>query len=244
MSIDMKAWAEYYSNPTNLERITFHTKYREVTVIKHLEDRNVPIRPLKMFKPEHLSFWIERLSLKTTLFDIYISNASVKLPALSSDMKQLVEWREYLSEHWAELCNGYDIFVDVDIGDIDQRDRAEEMARQVASILTQQYPRVELWDTTRGFHVVQKGQFTPGFVKETVQDICCYNDIPMSMPVKDVDDVRYIARNRQWVPLKVGEEVPESKKPNVDTGIYDARRIRRVPFSLHSKTGKPMVRLQ
>lgn len=240
----MQQWAEYYSDTNNILKMSNACKYREVIVIKHLEDRNVAIRPLKVFKPEHLEFWIERLSLKKTLFDLYISNASVKLPTLTSNIKELDKHRQYLLEHWIELVTAYDIFVDIDIDDMNQREDAERMAREISHILAQQYPNIEPWDTTRGFHIICKGQFNPEFVKETVQDICCYNNIPMSVPVKDKDDVRYIARDGKWVELKPREEIPEIKKPNVDTSIYDARRIRRVPYSLHSKTGKPMVRLQ
>jgi hypothetical protein len=243
MNIDMEKWADYYSNEDNLTRIAYQCRYREVIVIKHLDDRNVPIRPMKVYKPQHLTFWIERLGLKTVLFDLYHSNASVKLPALTSNIKELDYWRKYLTEHWVELCNAYDIFVDVDIDDMKQRPDAEKMAREVAHILAQQYPNVELWDTTRGFHCICKGQFNPEFVKETVQDICCYNNIPMSMPIKDKDGIRYIPKNKQWVELKPDTELQEIKKPNVDTSIYDGRRIRRVPHSLHSKTGKPMERL-
>lgn len=242
--VDMAAWKEYYSNELNIMKISNECRYREVIVIKHLEDRNVPIRPLKVFKPEHLKFWIERLSLKTTLFDLYVSNASVRLPQLTSDIKKLDYFRKYLLGHWVELVTGYDIFVDVDIDDVNQRKDAERMAREVAGILAQQYPDVQLWDTSRGFHILQLGQFNPEFVKETVQDICCYNNIPMSLPVKDKDDKRYIAMDCKWVLLESGVELPEVKKPNIDTKIYDARRIRRVPHSLHSKTGEPMVMLQ
>jgi hypothetical protein len=244
MSIDMEQWEEYYSNEANLTKIANSCKYREVIVIKHLEDRNVPIRPLKVFKLAHIQFWIERLSLKKTLFDLYISNASVKLPELTSNIQQLDIHRKYLMENWASLVTGYDIFVDVDIDDVKQRPDAEKMAREVQIALHKISPDVELWDTTRGYHVILKGQFNPEYVKDVVQDICCYNNIPMSMPIKDKDGKRYIARNKEWVELKPNEEVQPVKKPNVDTSIYDARRIRRVPHSLHSKTGKPMVRLK
>jgi hypothetical protein len=244
MNIDVKQWADYYSDESNLTKIANACKYREVIVIKHLEDHNVPIRPLKIFKPEHLKFWIERLSLKTTIFDLYISNASVKMPALTSDIKQLDTFRKYLTEHWAELVTGYDIFVDMDIENEDQRESAKTWSIKIEHILEQQYPNVEIWDTTRGYHTICKGQFNPEFVKELIQDICCENGIPMSFPIKDKDGIRYIAKNNQWVELKPNEEIDEPKKPNCDTRIYDARRIRRVPYSLHSKTGKPMVRLQ
>jgi hypothetical protein len=242
--IDMQAWKEYYSNEQNLLKIANACKYREVIIIKHLEDRNVPIRPLKIFALSHILFWIERLSLKTTLFDLYASNTSVRLPALTSDIKKLDYFRKYLSAHWAEIATGNDLFIDVDIDDEKQRPQAKEMTIKIANELRKQYPTVQVWDTSRGYHGIVLGQFMPSFAKETIMDACCKLDIPMSMPIKEIDGIRYIPHNREWVELKPGEEVPETPKPNVDTRVFDDRRIRRVFYSLHSKTGKPMVRLQ
>jgi len=243
MNIDMQAWKEYYSDEQNLLKIANACKFREVVVIKHLEDRNVPIRPLKIFALPHILFWIERLSLKTTLFDLYVSNASIRLPLMTSDIKKFDEARKYLSENWLKIATSYDIFVDVDIDDERQRPQAKEMAIRMADELRKQYPTVQVWDTSRGYHCIILGRFTPSFAKETVMDACCKLDIPMSIPVKEMDGIRYIPRKGKWVKMKLDDTIEETLKPDVDTKIFDDRRIRRCAFSLHSKTGKPMVRV-
>ena len=56
----MDAWRTYYTNPKNIEKIAKFCRYREVVAIKRLRDRNVTLRPLKIFKPEHLEYWINR----------------------------------------------------------------------------------------------------------------------------------------------------------------------------------------
>jgi len=242
--VDMGAWGEYYSNQQNLYKIANQCKYREVVVIRNVMDRKITLRPLKIFKLDHLQFWVERLKLTETLFDIYISNASVRLPPLPGDMHKLADSRTYLNEHWNELVTGYDIFADIDIGEESHRKKAREFATLLAiELKKQEYKNIELWDTSRGFHLVIKGRFSPDFVKAVIMDICCDLQIPMSMPIKEKDGKRYIAKNRRWKEMKADAKTPAVDKPNVDTSIYDYRRIRRVPFSLHSKTGKSMEKV-
>ena len=243
--MDMNAWEDYYSNPENIRKISYHCKYREVVIIRPVKDRKITLRPLKIFKPEHLQFWIERLDLAKGLFDIYISNASVKIPfPIPSDLTKMKDARQRLNDNFVDWVTGYDIFVDVDIDDESQRVKARNYAFQLSAELKKQgYSKTEVWDTSRGFHIVDKGQFSPEFVKEFIMDTCLELDIPMSIPVKIVDGVKYVAKNKKWVKMKPGEKTPIIPKPNVDTSIYDIRRIRRVPFSLHSKTGKPMRKL-
>lgn len=240
----MDEWADYYTNPDNIEKISEACRYREIVIIRMVGDNRITLRPLKIFKPEHLKFWIERLNLRKTLFDIYCSNASVRLRKLTSDLSKLKEEREYLNAHWEELLTGYDIFVDVDIDEVGQRMYAEKYARDIVKKLKEKgYKKTQLWDTSRGYHCLDIGKFTPDFVKNLVMDICYELDIPMSMPVKEIDGVRYKTQDGKWVKMKPDEETPIVPKANVDTSIYDYRRIRRVFYSLHSKTGKPMKRI-
>jgi hypothetical protein len=242
--VDLTKWGEYYSSPQVLNNIAFQCRYREVVIIQQVGEKKITLRPIKIFKPEHVSFWIERLNLKTTLFDLYISNASVRLPQLPSDIYRLKETRAYLNEHWTELMNGYDIFGDIDIEKEEDRVKAKEYAVMLANELKKKgYNRTELWDTSRGFHIFDKGAFKPEFVRELIMDICLELDIPMSYPVKTIDGERYVAKNKKWVKMTPKEDVPDVSKPNSDTSIWDIRRIRRVPYSLHSKTGKPMVKV-
>jgi len=240
----MEEWADYYSNPDNLQKIAKHCRYREVVIIKHLEDRDITVRPIKIFKKEHLSFWIERLNLRSTFFDIYISNASVRLPLLPSDLQSLKYAREMLNEKWETLMTGYDLFADIDIDKTVEREIARVWAVKLTNALKNEgYNNVQLWDTSRGFHIIDLGQFKPEFIKELIMDLCCKNEIPMSNPVKIINGEKYIPINKKWVKVENEDDIPVVNKPNCDTGIWDIRRIRRVPYSLHSKTGKPMVRL-
>lgn len=241
----MDAWGRYYSDITNLDKIANECKYREVVIIRPALDRKITLRPLKIFKVEHLQFWIERLNLQKTLFDIYISNSSVRLPPLPGDLHKLAEMRRHLNDNWDSLVSGYDIFVDIDIGEEEHRKKAKEYALLIAIELKKQgYKSVELWDTSRGYHCIVKGRFLPDFVKDLIMDICCDLQIPMSMPMRETNGKRYIARNRKWHIMKPDEKIPVVEKPHCDSTIWDGRRIRRAGYSLHSKTGKPMVRVQ
>jgi hypothetical protein len=239
----MVDWVEYYSNAENIAKISKECKYREVVIIRQVEDRKITLRPIKIFKPEHLEFWIERLNLLKTTFDIYISNASVRLPKLTADISKLYEAREYLNEHWNELITGFDIFIDIDVESEEQRPLALAYAKKIKTLLKDDYPNIQIWDTGNGYHLIEKGQFTPEFIKDLIMDLCCKHQIPMSIPVKTVDDKRYLAKDGKWVEVPADFQTPEIPKPNIDSSIYQWRRIRRVPYGLNSKTGRPMVKI-
>lgn len=242
MKSEMTVWKDYYSNPKTIERIAKECKYREVVIIRQVNDTRIALRPLKIFKPEHFSFWIKRLNLLETPFDIYISNASVRLPKLSANLNELHESRKYLNEHWNELITGYDIFIDVDVDSEEQRPLALAYAKKMKALI-KNYPNIQIWDTGNGYHLIEKGKFTPDFVKDLVMELCCKHEIPMNVPVKTVENKRYLAKGGEWVEIPANLKVHEIPKPNLDTSIYDYRRIRRVPYSLHSKNGKPMVQV-
>ncbi len=241
----LDGWSEYYKNIRNIRLIASNCKYREVIIIRKDQGRKITLRPLKIFKPSHLHFWIERLKLLETPFDIYISNASVKIPfPIPPDLTELKKVRKKLNDNFEKWLTGYDIFVDVDIDDMQQRKKAKEYGLILQKRLQESgYKKTKLWDTGRGFHIVDKGKFSPDFVKELVMELCLQYNIPMSSPVKIIDGAKYLAdyKTKRWKKLRPDEEPPQTPKPNIDTSIYDIRRIRRVPYSLHSKTGKPMT---
>ena len=218
-------WKDYYSNPENIEKIAKFCRYREVVAIKRLRDRNVTLRPLKIFKPEHLEYWINR-ALTGVKFDLYISNASVKLPKLPCGLKNLREARKIINQKWMDwiegrdpdFVTGFDIFADIDIDDFSQREQAREYALRLADGLKEKGYNPQVWDTSRGFHVIVMGRFQPDFCVKIVREVCEEYKIPMSLNT--------------------------TEKPYVDIAVTgDIRRIRRCPYSLHSKTDKPMVKL-
>jgi len=238
-------WKEYYERKDVQYKISFHTRYREVIFIKHLKDKKIVIRPIKIFKPHHFKYWYNRLGLDKLFFDMYISNASVKLPLLTSKLDEMKNYREYLDKHWEELLTGYDFFVDIDADEKDEQ-KAINWAKIIREdLLSDGYGKttpVTIWTTgSGGVHVVLKGRFNPFFVKEKVMNICCKHSIPMSNPVKIVNEKKFIPVEGEWKPLEPGEKIPAPVKPYVDVSVYDIRRIRRVPYCLHSKTGKPML---
>lgn len=245
----IKEWNQYYSRPDVLKKIAYNCRYREITVIKRYDQRkDIPVRPLKIFKPEHLKYWIERLDLNKLFFDLYISNASVKLPKLPTELSKLKESRALLSQQWENMMTGYDIFCDFDASSPRDEPLTVAWAKKVRYAL---YKReigikqpVEIYKTgSGGTHLILKGKFQPSYCKELIMDICCEQDIPMMIPVKNKHGKRYKPENGEWIEMNEEEEIEENSPPVLDNSIYDLRRIRRCPFSLHSKHGKPMIPL-
>ena len=132
--IDMDEWSDYYTNMNNISKMSEYCKYREIVIIRTVDDRKITVRPLKIFKPEHLQFWIERLDLRRTPFDIYCSNASVKIPfPIPSNLSLLPDARQRLNENFEAWVTGYDIFVDVDIEKEEDRFNAAIYSGQISN---------------------------------------------------------------------------------------------------------------
>jgi len=244
--VDMDFWREYYSDNKNLEKISYYSKYREIVIMRETKGHKLVLRPCKIFKPEHLDYYIKRLNLTENLFDIYHSVASVKIPfPISSNFKKIKEDREQLNLNFMKWITGFDLFIDTDIETDADRPKAREYAISLTLELRKKgYEKTELWDTSRGFHCWNRGRWDVLFIKNLVMDTCCELGIPMSMPIKEINGKRYKTQDKKWVEMKPNEAVPVGSKPWVDVSIYDYRRIKRIPFSLHSKTGKPMVKVQ
>gem|GEM_PF-1992794 len=238
--------AQYYKNPDIQEKIAYNCRYREVVIIKKPpERRQIAIRPLKIYKPEHFDFWFRRLHLDKTPFDIYISNASVKLPPLPNNLNQLKEMQNHLNTNWDKLITGYDIFVDIDAKTEQDEPQCITWAKKIRYQLRRggygkKYP-IEIWKTgSGGVHLILKGKFDPQYAYNIIIEICCKEKIPMRNPIKIENNKRYIAQDGEWVEYDK-KTIPVVQKPFVDNSIYDWRRIRRVPYSIHSKTGRPMT---
>lgn len=249
MPIDMDEWKEYYSNKENIKKISNYCKYREIVIIRKTKKKEYCTRPHKIFKPEHLEHWIERLHLTETLFDIYRSNVSIKLPILPTRLDKLKEIRPEVNRRYDDMdyITGADYFVDIDASSPDDEKQIINWCKQIGRELIRkgQNPKnVEIWTTgSGGAHLNIPGKFDPNYVKNTTKDIACKFNIPMKNPIKVINGEKYMPKNGEWVVVKDKKNIIYPKKPHIDTGVWDWRRIKRVPYSLHSKFGVPMKRV-
>jgi len=231
----------YYRDRAIQKVIAYHCRYREITVIKHLEDKDMALRPFKIFKPEHFRWLYDRLHLDKVEFDIYISNASVRLPPLPSRPEELKKAREILNKTWMQRLTGFDYFVDIDAKSPEDESQMIDWAKQIIQKIGE---KMQVWTTgSGGVHILQLGQYSPDYIKNQIMDICCELDLPLRQPVKMINNKKHIPHNGRWIKVKDEKQIPVIKKSFVDNLIYDYRRIRRVPFSIHSSYGIPMKRV-
>lgn len=219
---------QYYTMPGIAEKIAFYCRWKEICILKHLPDKKMMLRPIKIITGSHFLYWYDRLHLDEISFDLYHSNASIRMPKLPSDLKKLKEARRQLNIEWEKFRQGKnnnfvtsnDFFCDVDVSKAEQRPQALKYAKTVFDELKKQsIGKPEIWDTGGGYHVIIRGIFDPLFCKNLLIEICNSNSLPF-------------ASNGDL-------------KPNIDDKVTgDIRRIRRCEFGLHSKTGKPMKRVQ
>ncbi|MBS3748191.1 MAG: hypothetical protein KGY67_00645 [Candidatus Thermoplasmatota archaeon] len=240
---------EYYKSSYIQKKLAYECRYREVIFIKRLPDKNMTLRPFKIFKPEHFKWIYNRYHLDKCDFDMYISNASVKLPILPSNPKELKNARKMLNEQWMDLLTGYDFYVDLDPSCQNDEKELIIWSVQLRRALCKKYElnksKFSIYKTgSGGVHLILKGKFTPEFVRNAVMDTCVELNIPLRDPRKTIDNEVFIPKNGLWIKKPDDENVPVNPKPHVDNSIYDIRRIRRVPYSIHSDTGNPMVKVK
>jgi len=247
--VDMKFWSGYYSNKDNLKKIALFCKYREIVIIRKTKKKDYCTRPHKIFKPEHLEYWIDRLHLKETLFDIYRSNISIKLPPLPTRLDQLKEIRPEIDRRYNDpkYITGADYLIDIDANSQDDEKQIINWCKQIKRELVnkgQNPNHIEIWTTgSGGAHLNIPGKFDLDYVRNTTKDIACKLGIPMRNPVKIINEKKHIPKNGEWILVKDEKKIKYPSKPHIDTGIWDRRRIKRVPFSLHSKYGISMKRI-
>ena len=247
--IDMNLWKEYYSNKENIKKIANYCKYREIVIIRKTEKKDYCTRPLKIFKPEHLEYWIERLHLKETLFDLYRSNISIKLPLLPTRLDQLKEIRPEIDRRYnnMEYITGADYLIDIDASSPSDEEQIINWCKQIKRELVnrgQNPNHIEIWTTgSGGAHLNIPGKFDLDYVKDTTKDIACKLGIPMKNPVKIINGKKYVPKDGEWVKVKDEKKIKYPGKPHIDTSVWDWRRVKRVPHSLHSKYGVPMKRV-
>ena len=91
---------KYYRNSFTIQSIARYCRFREVIIMKHLTDKKMVLRPFKVFRPEHLSWLYDRLHLDKISFDIYHSNASIRMPKLPTGLSDLKKIRAELNKNW------------------------------------------------------------------------------------------------------------------------------------------------
>ena len=225
----MVEYDEYYQNPKTWEIIAYQCKYREVAIFKYKPDGTPDkIRPLKIFKPEHFKAIYDIYDLKDSKFDIYITNSCVRLPMLKTGSYKNIEesqeivnalWKKFYAGEYPDLVSQYDFFIDIDINGPDEIETALGWSKTLRKNLEQKIGYIETWHTGGGIHLLHKKiNFTPDEIKEMIVDVCTKNKIPLFSDTKT--------------------------KPCVDNGVYQYRRLRRVPYSIHSKTGKKMEKIK
>lgn len=220
---------EYYNNIDVQRKIVNECKYRECAIFKkESDDKTIPIRPLKIFKVEHLQWLIKCYNLDTHPFDIYITNSCIRLPKLlppihaNNKINQATVnklWNAYYAGETPNFLTQFDLFVDIDVSSPDEYPLALKWSKKLRTSLEPKFGFIESWSTgSGGIHLIKKKiLYTPQEVQAMVEIACNEHDIPFILGKHDV--------------------------AHVDAGMYQYRRIRRVPYSIHSKTGKIMEKL-
>jgi len=220
---------EYYNDIYVQRKIADECRYRECCIFKkEADDKTIPIRPIKIFKAEHLQWLIKCYNLDTHPFDLYFTNSCVRLPKLlpptlgNNKINQDIVnklWNNYYAGDTPNFLTQTDLFIDIDVSSPDEYPLALTWSKQLRQSLEITFGYIQSWTTgSGGIHLIKKKiSYTPQEVELMVQKACDEHNIPFLLGKHDV--------------------------AHVDAGMYQYRRIRRCPFSIHSKTGKIMEKI-
>jgi hypothetical protein len=194
--------------------------YREAVAIKHVPDRKpIVIRPFQFFYDSHVRFWMERLQPWNVPIDFYQSVVTVKLGILPNTMPEMREVRETLLEEWSGRITAYNLFADIDVMD---KEAGFGAARDAA---------VRLTDAIRELHRLPAYPVFSG---------TGWNVRSHRAPEGGVEACARVVREAAAafdLPFCSGREARSRGLPFwVDSTVYDARRIWRVPFTVNTKS--------
>ena len=211
---------EYYNDISIQRKIANECKFRECAIFKkESDDKTISIRPIKIFKADHLQWLIKCYNLDTVPWDLYITNSCVRLPKLlpptlgNNKINQAIVnelWNSFYAGETPNFLSQHDLFVDIDVSSPNEFDIALGWSKQLRKSLEPIFGYIETWGTgSGGIHLIKKKiSYTPQDVQLRVKKACYEHKIPFLLGKHDV--------------------------AHVDAGMYEMRHVRRVPYSIHS----------
>jgi hypothetical protein len=196
--------------PVKFEIIKF-LYYREFALIDK-KDSAKTIRMLKCHSVQHLDFilknWI-KIRQQDKLVNLYYSLAKYQYGIPNQTPKLAERDNSYWNRnHWRQM-EGYDFLIDIDAGDHSEIDWAKESMITICDFFDELIVPYELRFSGCGFHIIIPFRYLP----------------PLS---RDPYEKENIYQLLAWV----ARHLYETKSEMIDTGIYDSRRICKVPYSL------------
>lgn len=209
---------EVYEKWYNMKSVQFelikNLKNRELALLSKHEP-NKSTRMLKCHNTRHFDFIINsmlNISRNKTLFSFYRSLGLYEngIPNQSSTLKN--RDNSFWKDHHHEQMIGFDFPLDIDAGDLSELPFAHESANKILTFFNYLNVPYYLKFSGKGFHFTIPFSYFP---KE-------YSFNPYDEEKETIYRLMF----------KIGKYIHENYSEMVDFGIYDSRRIFKLPYSL------------
>lgn len=212
-----KVWS-WYKNRVIQYQILQSVNNRE-TFFKDAEGK-MHLRPLHIFSMQGIEYAISSTGYYKRKFNFFSSAAHLDWTKFKEPPKDKTLWKDYRKEfnnHFEEMVAGYDFVIDIDNDDID---KAYKIASNVKLLFDDlKLPYFIVFSGAKGFHFKVD-----------------WRDLELGVDLKTlVETTKNLAeRISKLSGFEFGSDIDS---------IYDLRRMIRVPYSIHPKTGAVVLPL-
>lgn len=214
---------DWYYDPIVKFEIIRHTYKREVAFIvaKYIKEPDIikrNIRTLKIHSVQHLDFIMSKTSMmkQETPYCLYYSLGQYKTGIPHQDFKTMKRNnRDWIKNHW-RFMSGYDFVIDIDAGNHQEMDFAYYSAQQIKVYFDLLNCPYELRFSGCGFHfIIPYKYFARRFTHYKGEQFNPKNPKSVYMLF-----------------AKIGLFLQNKFSALIDTSIYDARRVLKIPHTL------------
>lgn len=220
----LKKW--YRFNPSLFEILKV-CRDREVVWLRE----NLRLRPLKIWSKEGFLYLLDKYEVFSEPVNMYISVASLDntlMPNSVPGPQQMKDNREFLKANWAKLVRGYDFIIEVehDEGNLEKNFyHAKRDALRISMFYDEnKFIYYTFFSGSKSFYFVVPFEY---LVKK-------FGRIPVK---KDFEEGRTLIYKKVAGAIAKKLDIKFVKGEGIDSSIYDLRRIFRLPYGIHAKTG-------
>lgn len=211
----MNAYPDWYKLNDVKFKLIGYLKNREMALIKpnHIQDKFMTTRMIRAHNVQSLDIWFKSMHIldSTRQYNLYYSLGryvnGIPFSTLKLSERDFSDWKE---NHWKQL-EGVDFLLDLDCRNFSEIDFAYFSANEIKEYFDKLEVPYNLRFSGCGFHFIIPYKY--------------FFDLNLSF---DYTDDKSIFRFYNDIAKKLNEKFSDW----IDTSIYDARRVCKLPYSL------------
>lgn len=217
----MRCYPDWYKNPSVKFKMIKYTYNREVMFIKPVSSsrEGLSTRMIRIHNVQHLDVWMKSMGIWNDKkdYNLYYSLARYKkgIPYGSLNLAER-DFGDWTRENWKEI-DAYDFLLDIDCANHKEIDFAYYSVKNIRNIFDILGVPYHLRFSGRGFHFIVPYD--------------CFSELGLSFDPESENNIYEF-----YMDIAMGLHRRFSEM--IDVGIYDLRRVVKIPFSIALYEGK------